>query len=73
LTIALEALRRVAREAAARPGKSFALTVHPDIAAALDHGAGLAARHWLEARLGRTLAVMAEPHRARGAIDIRTA
>jgi ribonuclease G len=71
LTLALEALRAVAREAVARPGKGFALVVHPDIAAALEHGAGQAARHWLEARLGRKLAVTAEPQRARDAIDIR--
>ncbi|HEY3920054.1 MAG TPA: ribonuclease E/G [Stellaceae bacterium] len=71
LTLALAALRAVDREAQARPGKSFALAVHPDIAAALDDGAGLAARQWLEARLGRRLAVTAEPNRARDAVDIR--
>lgn len=71
LTLALEALRHVAREAAARPRKGFALAVHPDVAAALDQGAGQAARHWLEARLGRKLVVAAEPQRARDAIDIR--
>ena len=71
LTLALEALRTVAREAAARPGKGFALTVHPDVATALDQGAGQAARHWLEARLVRRLAVTAEPQRARDVIDIR--
>jgi ribonuclease G len=73
LTLALEALRAVAREAAARPGKGFVLAAHPDIAAALDQGTGQAARHWLEARLGRSLAVVAEPHRARDAVDIRGA
>ena len=73
LTLGLEALRDVAREAAARPGKAFVLAVHPDIAAALDEGAGQAARHWLEARLGRALLVTAEPQRARDAVDIRTA
>lgn len=73
LTVALEALRTVAREAAARPGKGFVLAVHPDIAAVLDQGAGEAARHWLEARLGRKLAVTAEPQRARDAVDIRVA
>jgi Ribonuclease G/E len=71
LTLALEALRSVARESVARPGKSFALAVHSDIAAALDQGAGQAARLWLEARLGRRLAIAAEPQRARDAIDIR--
>lgn len=73
LTLALEALRTVARETAARPGKGFALAVNPDVAAALDHGPGQAARHWLEARLGRMLAVTAEPQRARDAVDIRVA
>jgi ribonuclease G len=72
LTLALEALRIVAREALAEPGKGFELAVHPDIAAVLDDGAGLAARLWLEARLGRKLAVTAEPERARDAIDILT-
>jgi hypothetical protein len=71
LTLALGALHKVAREAAARPAKGFALAVHPDIAAALDQGAGRAARAWLEARLGRVLAVTSEPQRAREAIDIR--
>jgi ribonuclease G len=71
LTVALDALRAVARESMARPGKGFALTVHPDIAATLDQSAGEAARHWLEARLGRKLAVTAEPQRARDTIDIR--
>ena len=73
MTLALDALRRIAREAAAQPGKGFALTVHPDIAAALDQGPGQAARHWLEARLGRKFAVASEPHCARDAIDIRAA
>ena len=73
LTLALDALRMVAREAAARPGKGFALAAHPDIAAVLDEGAGQAARHWLEARLGRRLVVTAEPQRAREAVDIRVA
>lgn len=71
LTLALEALRAVAREAAAQPGKRFALAAHPDVAAALDAGTGQAARAWLEARLGRKLPVAAEPARARDAVDIR--
>jgi Ribonuclease G/E len=73
LTVALEALRNVACEATARPGKGFALAVHPDVAAALDQGAGQAARHWLEARLGRALLITAEPQHARDAVDIRVA
>ena len=71
LTIALAVLRDVAREAAAQPGKSFALAAHPDIVAVLDRGAGLAAREWLETRLGRKLAIEADPRRAREAVDIR--
>jgi ribonuclease G len=73
LTIALDALRRVSREAAAQPSKSFALAAHPDVAAALAEGQGRAARQALEARLGRTLPVEADPRRAREAIDIRPA
>ena len=72
LTLALDALRVVAREAAAQPGKSFTVAAHPDIATTLADGAGLAARQWLEARLGRKLAVEADPQRPRDAIDIRT-
>jgi len=72
LTIALEALRKIAREAAAQPGKSIVLAAHPDIVAALHDGAGLAARRWLDARLGRPLAVETDPRRARPAVDIRT-
>lgn len=71
LTLALEALRAVAREAAAQPGKRFALAAHPDIAAALEAGTGRAAREWLEARLGRTLPVATDPARPRDSVDIR--
>ena len=71
LTLALGALRMVAREAQAQPGKIFSLAAHPDVAGALADGAGLAARQWLETRLGRTLPVEAEPQRARDAVDIR--
>lgn len=71
LTLALDALRNIAREAAARPARSLTLAAHPDVVAALDRGAGLAAREWLEARLGRKLAVEADPRRAREMVDIR--
>jgi Ribonuclease G/E len=73
LTLALEALRAVGREAAAQPGKGLALAAHPDIAAVLDGGSGLEARQWLEARLGRKLSVVAEPQRPRDRVDIRAA
>jgi Ribonuclease G/E len=71
LTLALEALRAVARTAQAQPGGRFSLALHPDIAAALDDGTGLAARQWLEARLGRALPLEADPHRPRDVVDIR--
>ena len=69
VTIALEALRALARQAEASPGRPPALRVAPEVAAALDGAAG-AARHALEARLGRPLAITAEPGRAREAFDI---
>jgi Ribonuclease G/E len=72
LTLALDALRAVARAAQTQPGARLALAVHPDVAAALDDGTGLAARQWLEARLGRPLPVEADPQRARAAVDILT-
>ena len=72
LTLALDALRAVARAAQTQPGARPVLAVHPDVAAALDDGTGLAARQWLEARLGRPLPVEADPQRARAAIDILT-
>lgn len=71
LTVALDALRRAAREGEAQPGKIVALSAHPDIVAALDDGAGRAARQALEARLGRKLRVEADRQRRRDMVDIR--
>ncbi len=73
LTVALDSLRKLAREAQAAPGRRFALAVHPDVAAALDNGPGLTARQWLEARLGGKLPIAPDPQRLRDAVDIRTA
>lgn len=70
LTIALEALRALAREAKAAPARSLSLRVAPEVAAALADGAARAARLALEARLGRPVAVASEPGRARAAFDI---
>lgn len=72
VTLALEALGRIAREAEIQPAKSFTLVAHPEVITALADGAGLAARQSLEARLGRALAAEADPARARDAVDIRT-
>ena len=69
-TVALEALRRVAREGDADPSRAISLQVHPQVAAFLD-GALLDARRGLEARLGRPLQVTAEPGRAPESFDIR--
>jgi ribonuclease G len=69
VTVALEALRAVARAVNASPGLVPALRVAPEVAAALDSGAR-AGRQSLEARLGRTLAVSAEPGRPREVFDI---
>ena len=73
ITLALEALRAVAREAAAQPGRALLLVVHPEIAAALDDGEGEAARRMLETRLGRSLVIEARASGAREAFDIRPA
>jgi ribonuclease G len=70
LTVALEALRALAHEAAARPLRNPALHVHPEVAAAFD-GPARAARRELEARLGQTLTLVAEPGRTRDTFDIR--
>ncbi len=70
LTVALEAVRAMARAADATPPRAPALHLHPEVAAALD-GAGRAARHELERRLGRPVAIHAEPGRARSSFDIR--
>jgi ribonuclease G len=70
LTVALEALRDLAREAQASPARAPALRVAPEIAAALSDGNARAARVSLEARLGRPITITAEPGRARAAFDI---
>jgi len=70
LTVALEALRALAREAAAAVPRAPVLHLHPEVAAALD-GPGRAARQELEQRLGRPVATVSEPGRAREAFDLR--
>jgi ribonuclease G len=69
MTIALEALRALGREAAATPVRAPVLRVHPEVAAALAGEAG-AARQELEARLGHAVEILAEPGRAREGFDI---
>lgn len=71
LTIALEALRAVAREDRARAGGALTLVAHPDIVAVLSEGEGLAARQELAARLGRPLLLEAQPLRVRETFDLR--
>ena len=71
ITIALEALRAVDRAAKAQPGRAPVLALHPDIAAVLTEGEGLAARQVLETRLGQALAVEVQPSRARDTFEIR--
>jgi ribonuclease G len=69
VTVALEALRALARESEAAPVRALVLHVHPHVAAALVGEASLA-RQELEARLGRTIEIVAEPRRAREEFDI---
>jgi ribonuclease G len=70
LTVALEALRAMAQAAAAAVPRAPALHLHPEVAAALD-GPGRAAREELEQRLGRAVAIVSEPGRARETFDLR--
>lgn len=69
LTLALEALRALARAAAATPPRAARLGLHPEVAAALD-GPACAARQELELRLGRRIEIAAEPGRVRDTFDI---
>ena len=70
LTIALEALRALAREAQAAPsGRGPRLRVNPEIAATLAAEAH-AARLELESRLGGTIELIAEPAYHRETVDI---
>ncbi len=71
LSLALDALRAVEREARAQPGRRLAVAVHPEVAAALGEGEGLTARRVVERRLGHALAVEAQPQRARETSEIR--
>lgn len=70
VTVALEALRSLSREAAGRPARAPSLELHPEVAAALDGEARLA-RAELEARLGCRIAVIAAPGNPRDRFDIR--
>lgn len=69
LTVALEALRAMTQAAALTPPRAPVLHLHPEVAAALD-GPAKAARQELERRLGRTIAILSEPGRARESFDI---
>jgi ribonuclease G len=70
MTVALEALRTLARQADAAPGQAPILHVHPEVVAALE-GEARAARQGLEARLGRGVEILADPGRTRESFDIR--
>lgn len=68
LTVALEALRALARAALVAPPRAPTLRLHPEVAAVLD-AAARPARASLEQRLGRGIAVIAEPGRPRDRFD----
>lgn len=70
LTVALEALRAMARAAATAVPRAPVLHLHPEVAAALD-GPGRTARQELERRLGRPIGIVGEPGRARETFDLR--
>jgi Rne/Rng family ribonuclease len=63
-------LRKIAAEARAAPGRGFAVTCAPEIAAALD-GPMAAARAELERRLGRAVKLRPDPSLAREEAHIR--
>ena len=67
--LAFEALRLLQREARARPAANWRLVVAPAVEAAL-RGIGAAGLHALETRLGRHIAIAAEPGRDPAAFDI---
>ena len=69
VTIAHEALRALRREAGAQPGRARHLTVAPAVAAALAGEAAGAVRA-LEQRLGRAIAIGADPSLARDRFQI---
>lgn len=71
LTVALDALAAVARQASAAPGRALGLRLHPAVAAVLD-GEALSARHVLETRLGQSLTVTSESSRGRDTFDIES-
>ena len=68
--VGTELLRRIATEARATPGRRFALDCAPQLAAAFA-GVLAGARAELEARLGRALAVVADPSLTRDHAHIR--
>ncbi len=70
-TVAHELLRAVEREAAAQPGRAFALTAAPAVVAALE-GPAAAARGALEGRLGRRLPLRHDATRALEDYDIES-
>ncbi|HEY3910561.1 MAG TPA: ribonuclease E/G [Stellaceae bacterium] len=69
LTVALEALRAVRREDRAQPGRRWQLIAAPEVAAALA-GDGATARRGLEQRLGREIAITADPQHDRAGFEI---
>jgi Ribonuclease G/E len=60
ITVAHEALRALCREARSQPGRSWRLTIAPDVAAAFSSGAAAALRA-LEDRFGRKIAIGTDP------------
>jgi len=70
LTVALEALREAARQAAHHQARAPTLIVHPAVAAALA-GTAAAARRELESLLARPVTIVADPARGRETFDIR--
>jgi Ribonuclease G/E len=69
MTVALEALRALAREADTTPARVLVLHVHPEVAAVLT-GEAEPARRELESRLGRPIEIVATPGQARDEFDI---
>jgi Ribonuclease G/E len=69
ITVAHEALRALRREARAQPGRSWRLTIAPDVEAAFS-GVAAAALRALEDRFGRKITIEADPSTDRESFQI---
>jgi Ribonuclease G/E len=72
-SVAFEVLRALRREDRGQPGRRWRLSAAPEVAAALCDGAAASARRATEQRLGREIAVTADPGLGRARFQIAPA